>query len=85
MTGDSDYPPHRDRSPSPEYDRDIPAYKPKPYTQLVKVQRPEVTRKGPAKIMPVSYAKQPSSVRQEPTPRELTEEEKRKIYGKVSS
>ncbi|KAL3869912.1 hypothetical protein ACJMK2_042534 [Sinanodonta woodiana] len=62
-------------------------YKPKSFTELVRLQRPEVTKKGHHSQIPVAteelYTERTTTVSQQdmPTPKEMTEREKMRIYG----
>lgn len=79
------------RSPSPEmeprpFERQTKPYKPKSFKQLVRLQRPEVTRTKPQGSMQVSDTGLMSERRTETasarqTPREISQEEQEKIYG----
>ena len=59
-------------------------YKMKPYTEIVKVQRPEITRKKPSKISSATYVGRLQTVSQSEagTARtETTQREREMIYG----
>ncbi|KAK3579099.1 hypothetical protein CHS0354_022119 [Potamilus streckersoni] len=62
-------------------------YKPKSFTELVRLQRPEITKKGRHSQIPVAteelYTGRTITVSppETPTPKEMTEREKMRIYG----
>ena len=82
MDESQEYPREVATQPEPEAPPQKP-YKMKPYTEMVKVQRPEVTRKKPAKFG-LTYVGRLQSVSQSEagTARtETTQREREMIYG----
>ena len=79
----------KDVARQPQQQQETPAapgkpYKMKPYTEIVKVQRPEITRKKPSKIGSATYVGRLQTVSQSEvgTARtETTQREREMIYG----
>ncbi|XP_067677557.1 ciliogenesis and planar polarity effector 1-like isoform X1 [Haliotis asinina] len=72
------------KSPTSEPKKDnipVKPYKPKSFTELVRLQHPEKLRKGPVKRSGPSYTERLSSMSRQNTARDSTTQEKEKLYG----
>ncbi|XP_048256398.1 uncharacterized protein LOC124134597 [Haliotis rufescens] len=59
----------------------VKPYKPKSFTELVRLQRPEKLRTGPVKRAGPNYVERLSSMSRQNTARDSTTEEKERLYG----
>ena len=90
MDESQEYPREIARQQEPEEEKQVPPQKPykmKPYTEIVKVQRPEITRKKPAAKFGLTYIGRLESLSQSEAGTARTEPSQREremIYGEHS-